>query len=138
MNHLKLDDTKFVFCMVATVAVVLHLLCTEEVPGLNLDRRQALVYKLFSFCSVVPIKYRKWMAYIRNDTAVSFPFLSNYGFIVILSFVSVLIDLPIYVYFEIKGKLITDFNYSLSSYSINTSTNILRDIYDCTSCYSGG
>jgi hypothetical protein len=59
MNNLKLDDTKFVFCMVATVAVVLHLPCTEEVPGLNLEGRQALVCKLFSFCSVIPIKYRK-------------------------------------------------------------------------------
>jgi hypothetical protein len=71
--RLKIEDTKFVFCRVTTtVAVVSHLLRTEEVPGLNLDRRRTLVYKLFSFCSVVPIKCRKWMAYIKNDTTLSF------------------------------------------------------------------
>ena len=59
MNRLKIEDTKFVFCRVTTVVVVSHLLRTEEVPGLNLDRCQTLVNKLFSICSVVPIKYRK-------------------------------------------------------------------------------
>ena len=59
MNRLQIEDTKFVFCRVTTVAVVSRLLRIEEVPGLNLDRSQTLVNKLLSFCSVVPIKYRK-------------------------------------------------------------------------------
>jgi len=59
MNRLKIEDTMFAFYRVMTVAVVSHLLRTEEVPGLNLDRFQALVNKLLSFCSVVLIKYRK-------------------------------------------------------------------------------
>lgn len=46
MNRLKVEDTKFVFCRVTTVAVVSRLLRIEEVPGLNLGRSQILVNKL--------------------------------------------------------------------------------------------
>jgi len=59
MNRLNVEDIKFVFNRVSTVAVVSRLLCIEEVPGLNLERSQTLVNKLLSFCSVVSIKYRK-------------------------------------------------------------------------------
>jgi hypothetical protein len=45
MNRLKIEDTKFVFYVLTIVAVVSHLLRTEEVPGLNLDRCQALMKK---------------------------------------------------------------------------------------------